>query len=387
MRVFIPTGVYPPDVGGPATYVPLLEKYLPRYGFTVDVLPFRVVRFLPKGISHLVYFFMALARAFRADIIYAQDAVSVGFPARLASVIARKPFVVKIVGDHVWEQARQRFGVTEELDDFALYQMGRPYLLFLRALQLFVVRGAKQVIVPGHYLKKIVMRWGVPEDHIEVVYNGVELPPVVHDPDIMIARPLIVSVGRLVPWKGFDEVIRAVSASPWHLTIVGDGPLRKELESLAHSEGCGARVHFTGLLPREKLHGLLKVADAFVLYSTYEGLPHVLIEAMALGTPVVASDIEGNREVVTNGREGILVSSYDDRSARTARGLPSYDDRSARKARGLFSGDVSALYDAIKETLENKEETQRRVTAARLRAADFSVEQTMQGLVKVLHLL
>jgi glycosyltransferase involved in cell wall biosynthesis len=359
IRLFVPTGIYPPEIGGPATYVPLLEKHLPKHGFFIDVLPFSSVKHFPKGIAHFAYFFHCVSHSMRADIVYAQDAVSVGFPARLAAFITRRPFLVKIVGDHVWEQGRVRFGVRYELDDFTFWPIN-PYLFFLRVLQQIVVRSAKKVIVPSAYLRSVVLKWGITDKRIDVIYNGVEIPVIVQEPKTRIERPLIVSVGRLTPWKGFKGVIDAIAGEQsWNLTIVGDGPMRQELESYAKSKGVGERVHFTGLLPREELHWWLKVADVFVLNSTYEGLPHVLVEAMSLETPVVASDIPGNREVVEHDKNGILVSPHDSEE----------------------------LYNAIVSTLGIMEKTKRRVESAKVRADEFSVEQTISGLAQILKTL
>lgn len=354
-RLFVPTGVYPPDIGGPATYVPLLEKHLAVQGWGVVVLPFSVVRHLPKGIAHIAYFLKALRGMRECDCVYAQDAVSVGWPALLASLIARKPFVVKIVGDHVWEQGRMRFGTTVALDIFSFWPL-HPYLIFLRILQQIVVRSSKKVIVPSAYLKSMVQRWGVSPEKIAVIYNGIEIPVPMVEPAEKLERPLVVSVGRLVSWKGFEGVIQALRDEPsWHLAIVGDGPLRANLESLVRQNGMTDRVRFAGTLPREKLHGWLNAADVFVLNSTYEGLPHVLIEAMSLGTPVIASDIAGNREVMSHEKEGLLVPP----------------------------GDSAALHSAIAKTLSDAE-TERRTARAQDRAKTFVIEQTVADLARLL---
>jgi len=85
MKILIATGVYPPESGGPATYSKFLNDNLPGKGFEVEVYPFREVRKYPKIIRHIAYFLEALRKAKGKDIIYAQDPVSVGLPAFLAS--------------------------------------------------------------------------------------------------------------------------------------------------------------------------------------------------------------------------------------------------------------------------------------------------------------
>ena len=89
MRILIATGVYPPESGGPATNTKLLEEQMPARGFSVDVLPFRTVRHFPLGVRHTAYFLRLLRMARCADMLYAQDAVSVGLPAALFSLCLR----------------------------------------------------------------------------------------------------------------------------------------------------------------------------------------------------------------------------------------------------------------------------------------------------------
>lgn len=114
--ILIATGIYPPEVGGPATYTVLVEGELRSRGWNVEVLPFRTVRFLPKVIRHIAYFFLVIIRSINKRYIYAQDVASVGLPALLASRLVFRKFVVRVPGDFAWEQGTQRFGDT--IDDF-----------------------------------------------------------------------------------------------------------------------------------------------------------------------------------------------------------------------------------------------------------------------------
>ncbi|MEK7531600.1 MAG: hypothetical protein AAB545_01600, partial [Patescibacteria group bacterium] len=109
MKMLIATGLFSPDIGGPATYSKILLEKLPREGIETTILPFGAVRHLPRLLRHLVYFFRVLLAGRSVDVIYAQDPVSVGFPVFLASKVLKKPFLLKIVGDYAWEQGVQRF--------------------------------------------------------------------------------------------------------------------------------------------------------------------------------------------------------------------------------------------------------------------------------------
>ncbi|GIV81030.1 MAG: hypothetical protein KatS3mg051_0384 [Anaerolineae bacterium] len=121
-------------------------------------------------------------------------------------------------------------------------------------------------------------------------------------------EPLLLTVARLVPWKGIDHLIRALSAVPEaRLLVAGDGPDENRLRSLADEAGVTGRVTFLGRVSRERLTLYFCAADYVALYSGYEGLSHVLLEALAAGTPVIASDKGGNPELVRHGVNGLLV--------------------------------------------------------------------------------
>jgi glycosyltransferase involved in cell wall biosynthesis len=139
---------------------------------------------------------------------------------------------------------------------------------------------------------------------------------------------LILAVGRLVELKNHALAIRALADVPDAvLAIVGDGPLRAELEQLAGDTGVSARVVFAGLRPDAR--ALMGAADAIVLPSKSEGLPLTVLEALASGTPLVATSIRGTRELLTDGDDALLVQPDEAALARalqrvlTDRGLAS----------------------------------------------------------------
>jgi glycosyltransferase involved in cell wall biosynthesis len=124
------------------------------------------------------------------------------------------------------------------------------------------------------------------------------------------SRPVILSAARLNPWKGIDHLIAALHDLPdVRLIVAGDGEEMPRLKALA--EPLGERVQLLGHVPREKLYGMMQAADYFALYSGYEGLAHTLLEALRLGTPVIASAKGGNPEVVQDGVNGLLAPYVD----------------------------------------------------------------------------
>src|SRR5262249_23921163 len=112
---------------------------------------------------------------------------------------------------------------------------------------------------------------------------------------------------NLVELKGNDLVVRSLTALPeTMLCLVGEGPDRGRLETLAHEVGVGDRVRFVGQLPESELPRYYSAADALVLASSREGWPKVLLEAVACSTPVVAARVGGTPEVVTSTAAGVL---------------------------------------------------------------------------------
>ena len=313
MKLVIATPLYPPEIGGPATYAKLLFEGLPARGVEVELVKFSEVRHLPKLIRHYAYYRRVLEAARGADAVLALDPVSVGLPAQKAAQKAGKPFVVKVVGDYAWEQGTQRFGVTESLDEFVKHTQSS---FFVRRLQNIQTRGAAaatRVIVPSEYLKGIVATWGIQSGNIEVIYNAA--PPeecgTVPGAVAELPRPLVVTAGRLVPWKHVEGVIDAVAGtSDASLAIIGDGPLRAALARRA-GEKLAGRAVLTGILSHRDTLAVLASADALVLNSSYEGLSHFLIEAQALGVAIVATRVGGNPEVITDNESGLLVPAGD----------------------------------------------------------------------------
>jgi glycosyltransferase involved in cell wall biosynthesis len=146
-----------------------------------------------------------------------------------------------------------------------------------------------------------------------VIPNSVSVvtPPITTLPAPQAPKPLIVAIGRLSRQKGFDLLLRAFHQlrdrhPHWSLTILGDGPLHKEIESLRDELGLQDQVLITGTV--RDPYSVLRQADLFVLSSRWEGFPNVLLEAMSCGLPVISADCRtGPREIIRDGVDGLLV--------------------------------------------------------------------------------
>jgi glycosyltransferase involved in cell wall biosynthesis len=323
-RLGIAAGIFHPEPGGPATYLRELLPELQLRGWDVRALtfsdrpdaqgePYPVTRIVRQSYPVRMARYAAASRPLLAwaDLVYVH---SVGLPL-LGDRHARR--VIKIVGDPGWERAIRR-GWIPPTEDIDVYQTRRYGLSANadRARLTRETRGYDGVIVPSEYLKQMVAGWGVPESRIRVIYNA--LPPDTHLPDLAPAEaraqlglpdgPLVLTVGRVLPWKGVDHLIAALEQVPdVRLVVAGDGPSLNDAKALAAAGGVGRRVTFLGRVSRDQMPLVMRAADYVALYSGYEGLSHTLLESLRAGTPVIASDKGGNPEVVRHGVNGLLV--------------------------------------------------------------------------------
>lgn len=330
MRLAITTGTFHPESGGPPTYLHRLGQELVARGHEIRLLSFgepsghhyahsvtRVTRRLPVPPRLAVYTAHVARLAPWADVLFASD---YGLPATLITRLVRRPLVLRVAGDFAWESAVRRGLVPRDnsINDFQQHRK-RGRVALLDGIQRFYARRADRVIVPSDYLAGLVRGWGVAPERVRVVHNAVEgerfqinLTAEAAKERLGVRGPVLLSIARLVAWKGVDQLIRVV-AGRRDLTLLhcGEGPEEARLRALAEELGAADRVQLRGRVPREDIPTYMRAADLFALYSGYEGMPHVVLEALAAGVPVVVSDRGGNREVVSDGVDG-LVARYDD---------------------------------------------------------------------------
>jgi glycosyltransferase involved in cell wall biosynthesis len=345
-RILITTGIFPPDIGGPATYAKTIANALLKQGFEVEVVAYGqknskvppaprlrragktenlritiISRLWPKGLRHFIFFIAVLFKARKFDTIFSLNAVSVGLPSLFSAKIWKKKFIVKIVGDYAWEIASGSYKTILSIDDF---QGAKKFgnISMLNKVQRYVARRADLLIVPSKYLFSLIKGWGISDQKIKTVYNGVDFVQSKMTKEdarnkISIHGNIILSVGRLVPWKGFRMLIKIMPKlldinQFTRLIIIGSGPEKSNLEKMIKNMGLVNKVYLLGSKSRDELADYLAASDIFVLASGYEGFSHQILEAMAVGVPVVTTAIGGNREIIIQGENGFMVRYNDE---------------------------------------------------------------------------
>ena len=327
MNVLIVSGIWPPDVGGPASHAPELAAFLHGRGHGVEIVttadappaaeayPVRhVARAIPVVLRHVAVALLVARRARAADVVYATSMVG---RSSLGSALARRPLVVKLTADEAYERARRRGLFGGDLDAFQSFRGGRQVALLRRARDLALGRAA-HVFCPSEYLRRIALGWGLAPERVTTLPNAApDLPPLRPREELRreleLNGPTLGFAGRLTTAKSLDVALRALAQVPGiALAIAGDGPDRAELEALTAELGLGERVRFLGAQPRERVLELFHASDASLLSSSWENFPHTVVEALAAGAPVLATAVGGVPEVVRDGVNGLLVPPGDE---------------------------------------------------------------------------
>ncbi len=332
MRVLITSPVFPPDLGGPAVYVPSVGRFLLERGHDVRVIafcsdpepagfpfPVQAISRGPLPVRYLKAFWAVFKAAGWADVVYVQEHLALLHV--LAARLRFRPVVIRIMVDGSWEIAhRKGWCDGDNIVDF----QGKGYgfkVGLARFLQKRWWGMCSRIICCSEFLRGILVQsYGVPGDKAVTVLNAYHGPKA---SDVSQTREearvelgldqrprYVLSICRLMGWKRVDGIIRGLALLDdpnVELLVAGDGDMEAEWRALSVELGLESRVHFLGNVSHERIPLFIRAADVFVLNSEYEGLSHTLLEVQALGTPMIASGVCGNPEVVVDGVNGLLV--------------------------------------------------------------------------------
>ena len=245
------------------------------------------------------YLVKLMLEARRCDVIVGALELRPTYLAYAAAVILRKPAIgwVRVAIDQCLKQWKK---------------------WHTRAVQILYPRLACVVCVShstGESIKKVAR---IKYERLRVINNIYEIDSIINRstdtiPDWyadILSKPTVIAVGRMMPQKGFDILINAHAkilekGIAHHLVILGEGAIRCELEEMVRSFGLQQTVFMPGYILNP--YPLIKKAAVFALSSRYEGFPGAIVEALAIGTPVVAADCPGSKDVLSDGHYGLIV--------------------------------------------------------------------------------
>lgn len=305
MRILLITGIFEPELGGPANYTVRLAKKLVSLGHVVKVVtysqkpkfdfdgeyPFELVRIVRRGkISNYIRFFVAtLKNISHYDAVYSLDWVSAGLPLRFAALITRKKYGVRVGGGYIWEKYLAESRPPLSLKDFYQKGLHHEYPVLYRAIK-FVLRGAKFVVFNSAEQAKLYQTYyGLESDHIKIILN-----PTPENFDIGIVRDEahinkeIIFAGRYIKMKNVEAAVNAfarLSDTTYRLVLIGEGPTEETLRTLVEKLGIAERVLFEAPMRTQDLYKRIIQSRYIVLPSWTDISPNQIYECLALHIP------------------------------------------------------------------------------------------------------
>ena len=332
IRLLIATGIFPPDIGGPATMLGALADSLTHENVQVEIITYSNGRAKQKNepcpiyridkryklFSKFVYFLKLFYLAFRSDLIYVTDTYSVGFFCYLVGLILRKKYILRFTGDSAWEASFANGWTLDYIVDFQKKEYNQT-IESMKQRRNKILQNAERVITDSIFMKKIAVMNGVKENKISVMPNSIDFEPFLEVETAFVdaqkkiygqAARLVMTACRLTPWKGVEALIAVMVSLPSnvHLLILGDGAHKEVLERFALESKASERIHFLGRIAQDEIYKYYSLADVFVLNTFYEGISHVLLAVMKQGrAAIITTRSGGNPELIEDGKEGILI--------------------------------------------------------------------------------
>lgn len=291
MRIVIATGIYPPEIGGPAYYAQNLERALRARGEHVVVITYGRLKKLPLGIRHLAYLLLLLPRLYRTDVVLALDTFSVGVPAALACRLAGVPLVIRTGGDFLWEQHVERTRERITLPDF--YAMPRTLsrkerMIF--ALTRWALRHASVVFSTSFQRDIWVTAYDI-TGKTRIIGNAVEgrLDPIAPE------RKVFLALGRDIFLKNEVALMQAFALA------------KREVPDI---------VLETGFVPHDEFIEKVRRCYAVVVASVSDISPNAILDAVRCSKPFMLTRYSGFAE--TFATCGVICDplSTDDMAAR-----------------------------------------------------------------------
>lgn len=324
MKILITVGIFPPDIGGPASFVPKIAKLLQENGFEVTIIclsnekivdneSYKIIRILRNQnlmIRWIKTIFKMISNGRNADTIFVN-----GLPmeAYIANLFLRKKLIRKVVGDWAWERGRNKGIIDDSFDEFQKNKHNL-HLEIAKFSRGWTATKADLVITPSVHLKNVVKNWGVSENNLKVIYNGTKIQSKITKKENEVLH--FITVGRLAPWKNIDKIIQAMAilnekGFNFIFNIVGSGPLNENLKILVKELKLENKIFFLGQKNTEELNKIYLDSDIYIQASGYEGLPHVILEAINFNLSIISTPIGGTNEILLDGKNGWILKLKD----------------------------------------------------------------------------
>lgn len=293
MRILIATPLYPPAVGGPATYVRGLEDALKTLGHETVVVKYGDVMRLPSVLRQVAFFVMVLRASFGVNAIIALDTLSVGFPSMLIARVMGKPAIVRVAGDQVWEHYVNR---TEECIPFEEFYFRKRKLSRKERIMMHttgrVFALATTVVFSTRWQAEIRSRaYRIPVKKIAIIENAYHIEKHTY-PDETPKTKVFVWAGRNVPLKNLPRLTEAFREA------------QKRVENI--------RLDILMNVPNKTVLRYLKESWAVILPSFSEDSPNILLEGLSVGKPFISTAHNGLRDRI--GELGLFVDPKDVRA-------------------------------------------------------------------------
>jgi len=324
LKILITVGIFPPDIGGPASFVPKIAKLLRENGFEVTIIclsnekivdneSYKIIRILRNQnlmIRWIKTIFKMISNGRDSDIIFVN-----GLPmeAYIANLFLRKKLIRKVVGDWAWERGRNKGIINDSFDEFQKNKHNL-HLEIAKFSRGWTATKADLVITPSVHLKNVVKNWGVSENNLKVIYNGTNIQSKITKKENEVLH--FITVGRLAPWKNIDKIIQAMAilnekGFNFIFNIVGSGPLNEKLKILVKELKLENKIFFLGQKNTEELNKIYLDSDIYIQASGYEGLPHVILEAINYNLSIISTPIGGTNEILLDGKNGWILKLKD----------------------------------------------------------------------------
>ncbi len=311
MKILLAAGIFYPDVGGPAIHVRKIAEALSNNGYEVIVIaygddktdkkfPFKVIRVSRnnnKILQWLKYQYLALKYAFSCKMVYAFDPTAAGIPARIAAFIFRRPFIIRIGGDPIWERTvemNQRFITIVDYYKNSFYKIDKPILYWLIKR---LVSSADRIVVYGQFFKDFYVNYfEADSNNITIIKNPVLQTEKASD--IISDNPTILFAGRFVSYKNLPFVIKVVASvrnkiKKGNLVLIGSGPEKNKLLDLVKELNAEGYVIFKDSLPQEELFKNIRNSTVCIGPALSEFNPNFILESLSLGKPVLLTKGNG----------------------------------------------------------------------------------------------